>query len=175
MLDINELLELCETISEELNEHLEEIFSRLNRTEQLPEFLKLLGMEYLIGIEPENDISKNGKIVVIGQCEINKDKLQAIGQNLGIDKNRFEFYLNYEDAKTYDFRKMQWSPNYSMVLVGQMPHSGTSKGDYSSIISAIECQEGYPPVVRIGTSGLKITKTSFRHTLEHLLLERKIA
>lgn len=56
-----------------------------------------------------------------------------------------------------------------------MPHSGHAKGDYSSVITALEQQEGYPPVVRMGTNGLKITKTSFRNTLESLLQERKIA
>ena len=56
-----------------------------------------------------------------------------------------------------------------------MPHSGVAKGEYSSIISAIESEAGYPPVVKIGTDGLKITKTSFRYTLKYLLTEKKIA
>ena len=32
-----------------------------------------------------------------------------------------------------------------------------------------------PPVVKMGTDGLKITKTSFRNTLEYLLTEKNIA
>ena len=175
MLDVNELLELSVALSEELNEHLEMILTRLNRTGQLPELLKLLGMEHLIDTSLDNNIPRDGKIVVIGQCEVGKDKLLAIGQALGIDKRRFEFFLDYEDAKTYDFRKMQWSPNYSVVLVGQMPHSGAAKGKYASVIAAMENQDGYPPVYRMGMSGLKITKSSFRNALEYLLSERKIA
>ncbi len=58
---------------------------------------------------------------------------------------------------------------------GPMPHSGVAKGEYSSIISAIESEAGYPPVVKMGTDGLKITKTSFRNTLEYLLTEKNIA
>mgnify|MGYP006987869016 FL=1 len=54
-------------------------------------------------------------------------------------------------------------------------HSGVAKGEYSSIISAIESEAGYPPVVKMGTDGLKITKTSFRNTLEYLLTEKNIA
>ena len=56
-----------------------------------------------------------------------------------------------------------------------MPHSGKIKGNYRSIISALENQEGYPPVVRIGGKKLKITKTSFREALEYLVSEKKIA
>lgn len=56
-----------------------------------------------------------------------------------------------------------------------MPHSGVAKGEYGSIISAIESEAGYPPVVKMGTDGLKITKTSFRKTLKYLLTEKKIA
>lgn len=36
-------------------------------------------------------------------------------------------------------------------------------------------EAGYPPVVKMGTDGLKITKTSFRKTLKYLLTEKKIA
>lgn len=78
-------------------------------------------------------------------------------------------------CKTFDFRKTQWSSKYSYILVGPMPHSGVAKGEYSSIISAIESEAGYPPVVKMGTDGLKITKTSFRNTLEYLLTEKNIA
>ena len=137
--------------------------------------LSLLGLGELLGITDEAEYSNDGKIIVIGQSEVSKEKLIAVAKNLGIAKDRFEFYLDYDDAKTFDFRRTQYSANYSMILVGQMPHSGHAKGDYSSVITALENQEGYPPVVRMGTNGLKITKTSFRNTLEHLLQERKIA
>ena len=112
---------------------------------------------------------KSGKIVVIGQSDVKADVLLSIGKQLGVDKNRFELYLDYEDAKTFKFRKMQWQPSYSVVLVGPMPQSGMSKGDASSIITAIESEEGYPPVVRLGRNSLKITKTDFREKLKELI------
>ena len=175
MLDINELLEIEAVLRDTLNERLEEILVSLNRKGQLEELLSLLGMKELLGIEEEDEILRDGKIIVIGQSEVEREKLAAVAKNLGIEKDRFEFYLNYEDAKTFDFKKTQWSSKYSYILVGQMPHSGYSKGDYSSVITAIEREDGYPPVVRMGTSGLKITKSSFRNTLKYLLDERKIA
>ena len=168
MLDINELLELEEVIKGVLDEDLERILIELNRNDELETFLCL-------GCEEEEEMSKNGKIIVIGQSEVEKDKLAAIAKNLGIAKDRFEFFLDYEAAKTFDFKKTQWSSKYSYILVGQMPHSGNAKGDYSSVITALESQEGFPPVVRMGTNGLKITKSSFKSTLEYLISERKIA
>ena len=175
MLCIEELLELEESLRDELNDHLEEILIRLNRSGRLEELLSLLGLGELLGITDEIECSNDGKIIVIGQSEASKEKLIAVAKNLGITKDRFEFYLDYDDAKTFDFRRTQYSSNYSMILAGQMPHSGHAKGDYSSVITALEQQEGYPPVVRMGTNGLKITKTSFHNTLKNLLQERKIA
>lgn len=175
MLDINELLELEEVIKGVLDEDLERILIELNRNDELETFLCLLRMQGYLGREEEEEMSKNGKIIVIGQSEVEKDKLAAIAKNLGIAKDRFEFFLDYEAAKTFDFKKTQWSSKYSYILVGQMPHSGNAKGDYSSVITALESQEGFPPVVRMGTNGLKITKSSFKSTLEYLISERKIA
>lgn len=171
MLDVVELLEIEEIV----RERLEEILVKLNRTEKLDDFLALIGMGDLAAKDEPINTYGVGKILVVGKCEVKEEKLAAVAKKLGIDKNRIEFHLNYEDGKTFDFRKTQWSDNYSVILVGQMPHSGKSKGEYDSIISAIEQQDGYPPVVRVGTNGLKITRTSFKNTLENLIQERRIA
>lgn len=174
MFDVDELMNLEEKLRFILDERMEEILVRLNREGRLEELFDLLGLSELIGRE-NNAHTKNGKIVIIGQSEVGEDKLIAIAKNMGIERNRLEFWLDYDDAKTFDFRKTQWSPEYTAILVGPMPHSGTSKGDYSSVISALEQQDGYPPVIRMGNNGLKITKTSFRSTLETLKKERLIA
>lgn len=175
MLELNELLEIEEDIRDVLNDDLERILIELNRTGELETFLRLLGMHDYIGIEAKEKCNRDGKIIVIGQSEVGKDKLAAVAKNMGIAKDRFEFFLDYNDAKTFDFRKTQWSSKYSCILVGPMPHSGVAKGEYGSIISAIESGDGYPAVVKMGTDGLKITKTSFRNTLEYLLTGKKIA
>ncbi len=169
MLGIEELLELEEAIREELNDNLTGILTKLNRADRLEELLSLLGLESLLEKDAGYQVYKTGKIVVIGQSDVKAEVLLAIGKKLGIDKNRFEFYLEYEDAKKFNFKKMQWQPSYSVVLVGPMPHSGVSKGDAGSIISAIETEEGYPPVIRLGRNSLKITKTDFKEKLQELI------
>ncbi len=175
MLDIEALFELEEALKDELNNHLEEILVKLNRTDKLEEFLHLIGMQELLGLDDAQECFNDGQIIVIGSSEVDKEKLAAVAKNMGFDRDRFEFYLDYEDAKKFDFKKTQWSTKYSCILVGPMPHSGTSKGDYGSVIAALENEPGYPPVVRMGTNGLNISKSSFRSTLEYLITERKIA
>lgn len=176
MLDIEVLFQLEEQIKEELDEHLEEILIKLNRDDKIDELLVLLGMKEIIEDYDETYENADGIIIVVGQSEVEKEKLLAVAKNYGLGKDRFEFYLEYEDAKKFDFRKTQWSSKYSCILVGQMPHSGYAKGDYGSVISALEKQDGYPPVVRMGLSGgLKISKTSFRTTIEYVLNENIVA
>ena len=48
MLSVEELLELEETLREELDDRLEEILARLNRTDQLTQLLHLLGLQDLL-------------------------------------------------------------------------------------------------------------------------------
>lgn len=175
MLNVGELLELEENIKEELDDHLTAAFSRMHRSGQLEDFLRLLGMEHLLQKESGYEVYKKGKIVVIGQSDVNLEVLLSIAKQLGLDKKRFELYLEYEDAKKFNFQKMQWQPTYSLLMVGPMPHSGSGKGDYGSVISALESEDGYPPVVRLGSNGLKITKSDFRAKLEEMIQLRKIA
>lgn len=175
MLNTEELLELEDSIREELEDHLLEVLAKLNRTEQLEDLLQLLGMEYLLEKDSSYQVYKTGKIVVIGQSDVPAESLLAIAKKLNIDKNRFELYLDYEDAKTFNFQKMQWQPSYSLIMVGPMPHSGKGKGDYGSIIAALEAEDGYPPIVRLGSNGLKITKSDFRSKLEDMIKLHKIS
>lgn len=175
VLDVEELLELEDSIKEEIDEHLTEALTRLNRSGQLEEFLKMLGMDHLLKNESEYNVFNTGTIVVIGQSDVKKNVLLSIAKELNLDRRRFKMYLEYEDAKTFDFRKMQWQPSYSLVMVGPMPHSGISKGNWGNMITAMESEDGYPPVVRLGSNGLKITKSDFRAKLEDVIASKIIA
>lgn len=165
MLDAEELVELEDALKDELNENLTKILTNLNRNGQLDELLSLLGLQHLIEKDVGYQVYRTGKIVVIGASAVKAEVLLAVGKKLGIEKDRFELHLEYEDGKKFDFKKMQWQPSYSAVFVGPMPHSGMSKGEYDSVISAIETEEGYPPVIRLGKNALKITKSDFTEKL----------
>ena len=159
----------------ELDDHLPGALSMLNRTGELEIFLKMLGMEYLLQKQSDYQVYPTGKIIVSGQSDVKANVLLSIAKRLGLDKNRFELYLDYEDAKTFNFKKMYYKPQYALVMVGPMPHSGVGKGDSGSIIAALENDEGYPPVVRLGSNGLKITKTDFKNKLDEMILSKEIA
>ena len=175
MLSIEQLEDLDERLKYELDEHLTEILTRLNRDDRLEELLEILGLTNLLKPEPMYTCFDNGKIVVLGESNVAEAVLLAIAKDLGLDKKRFEFHLGYDEAKMFDGRKMQWNPAYSLILVGPMPHSGTSKGDASSVITALENTEGYPPVIRLGTKSLKISNSDFRAKLTEAMEKKLIA
>lgn len=175
MLSIEQLEDLDERLKYELDERLTQILSRLNREGRLEELLDILGLSDLLKPEPRYTCFDNGKIVVLGESKVDEAVLLSIAKSLGLDKKRFEFHLGYEEAKSFDSRKMLWNAAYSLILVGPMPHSGTSKGDASSVITALENTEGYPPVIRLGTNSLKISKSDFRAKLTEAMEKKLIA
>ncbi len=123
MLSIEELSELEDAIMEVLPDKLTQILSRTNRTGELDELLELLELSYLLGPDNQYTTYKTGKIVVIGESQIKENVLESIGEKLGIDKNRFEFWLDYDALKTPKYRdklkNMQYSPKYAVTLLAR--------------------------------------------------------
>ena len=176
MLSVEELSDLEDAIIEALPDKITECLSRTNRNGELNTLLKLLGLSDLLGSRNKFESYRDGKIVVVGGTEVKEEILVSIGKQLGIDKNRFEFCLDYENVQKFDFNKMQYAPQYRVILFGPTPHSGHGKGASSSIIAEIEKMEGFPRVERL-VSGqeLKITKTNFREKLNQLIDEGYIS
>ncbi len=153
-------------------ERITERLSRTNRSGKLGELLNLLGMSDLLKADNGFETYKDGKIVVVGGSEIKEDVLLSIGKQLGIDKKRFEFCLDYEAVKRYDFKKMQYAPQYRVILFGPAPHSGHAKGESGSVLAELEKSDAYPRVERlISGNELKITKSNFREKLQILIDE----
>lgn len=174
MLDVVQLMELEERLRPELDSRLEEILSRLNRTERLEEFLEMVGLKNLLSDDSAYETFKNGTIVVIGASKVKKVALIAVGEELGISRDRFEFHMEYKDIEKLKITDFKCNLKYSLIMVGPMPHSGVGKENASSIISAMEGKAGYPPVMRLGTNGLKISKTDFKNKLQESIDTGKI-
>lgn len=170
LVETAELLKLEDNLKFELNNNLTQILTALNRNERLEEFLDLINLSHLIQSNSYKP-HKNGIIIVVGGSEIKKQDFYGIFKKLNISKDRLELNLEYKDAVTFDFNKTQFNPKYSLILVGPMPHSGTSKGDYGSVISRIEQEEGYPPVMRLTdkNNSLKISKNSIKEAIEEAI------
>ena len=145
-----------------------------NRTGKLNDLLRKLGLTEFLK-ESVYETQKDGKIVVIGQSEVNVNKLQGVIKSLGLDKERFEFCLEYDATKTYNYKKLQYSPKYRVVLFGPVPHSSTGKNESGSVIAEMTSKEGYPRVVLLNYNNeLKIVKSGFKKALEMLLSEEYI-
>lgn len=143
-----------------------EIISILNRTGQLDSLLNMLG---IVNNDSTSLLNRRGKIVIVGDSEVSKQQLEGIAKECGIEKSRLEFCLDYFEAKRFNFRKLQYNENYCAVLAGPMPHSTWGKDEFSSSLVALEKLEGYPPVARLGSNCLKITKSNFKSILLDLL------
>ncbi len=177
-LSSEELLELEDKIVREIPGRITEILTRTNRSGELEELLRLLGLSSLLINESGYKPYTNGKIVVVGATKVKKTDLEGVGKQLGISKGRFEFYLDYDAAKKHNFRNMLFKPIFCAILLGPMPHSGHGKGDSGSVVAALESVvelenvEGFPRVERLeGGQGLKITKSNFREKLQQLIDE----
>ena len=175
MLSIEELSELEDDILAQLPDRITEILSRTNRNNELDELLRLLGMKDLLEADNHFETYREGKIVVVGASEVKESEMLAIGKSLGIDKQRFEFCLDYKAIQKYNFKKMMYEPKYRVILFGAVPHSGQGKEKHSSIITELESSDAYPRVERLMSGNtLKITKTSFREKLQQLVDEEYI-
>ena len=168
MLNCDELLNLEEKILEALPDKLTTILIKLNSNGKLDEFLEVLDLGYLTSQNTYRPY-RSGKIVVVGQTEVKESILLGVAESCGVSKDRFEFCLDYNKAKSYNFKKMQYEPKYSLVLFDPIPHSGVGKEDYGSIITTIQNTEGYPPVITMGSNTLKISKSGFKSTLLKVL------
>ncbi len=92
-------IDLVQTLQDELTyEKLKEIITTLIEPDKLKEFLRQLDYEILAHEEytPHN----RGKIAVLGGSIANKQHLQGISKQLGFNKNRFEYFLSYDEMKT---------------------------------------------------------------------------
>ena len=171
MLGLDELDRLESLLQREMPNRWTEVITRLNRTGELSQLVDLLGISSKVKAVDDYTPLRSGKILVIGGSNVKEKELYAIGRDLGIEKSRFELYLDYKEIQKFNFRKIQYQPKYSLVLVGPMPHSTTGKGDFDSTITALECEPGYPPVIRLGKNQLKISKSDLKDKL-HYAIER---
>ena len=80
----------------------------------------------------------------------------------GISKDRVELHLEYK-PNGFNIDTLKYSLDYSLVLLGPMPHSMEGKGEYTSIITRMEREAGFPPVKRLmaGDENPRVRKGNF--------------
>jgi len=139
------------------------------KSENLENYLNSIGMGDLIPVEvePLYDSLPDGKIIIFGDSRIREKDIFGCLKDYGISKDRIELHLGYEEVVRYPFNKLQYNPNYRLILFGPVPHSGEGKEDSSSIINNLQQKEGYTKILKLTDGhGLKITKTSLKNVIE---------
>ncbi len=170
-------LDELEPIIEEVLDKVRQDLLLANRMGQLEDYLERLGFDGLVQAESADSFSyKSGVIVVLGASKISKSELVGIGCTLGLNKDRFEFCLDFDEVKSYPLEKLRYNAKYRVVLVGPGPHSSRGKSGFSSAIVRMEETPGYPRVERLHSNNeLKITKSNFRNVLSKLIAEGYVA
>lgn len=161
---------------EELERVFDAVRQRLcvaNQDGTLGMLLKHMGLEHVLNGDDiyRTDEARRGDIIVLGDPRVEVRHLQGVAKDIGIAKERIRF-LDFDEAQKYDISLWQYSQTIAAILCGPLPHKGTGMGDATSMVVALETGEGYPPVKRMQSStGLKLTKSSFRTALCELVVE----
>ena len=167
---------------EEFADLMEEIthrFTVANNDGTLRDLLDKLGWGDLLSLDAEPLFTfEKGKILVIGEQTVGIEQLRMTVNKLGLDVSRFEFILDYEKAQTFDYKKLEYNPQYRVVFVGAVPHSTTGTGQSGSLLSELTSHpDKYPRTVALKSEEgtLKITKSGFKKALQELKSEGYIA
>ena len=170
LLDATKLLALEKNLRQRFDNDLTRILCDLNRAGELEDALEKWGLSDLLYSDTGFRPDKKGKILIVGDSQVKKELLIPVAKDLGIDKSRLEFVLSYAEAKKYNMSRIQYNRDYCLILFGPVPHSGVSKGDFSSEITAVMSTPGYPPMKKlVANEQLKITKNNFKQALEDAL------
>lgn len=156
-----DLIQLEEMVQERVINHSKEILTKLELQGLIPSLMVLLGIDgklpLLVGVRQAR------KILVLGGRSTRINELQGIAKKYGISKSDVTF-LDYDEVKSFNPGELQYSGKYALILVGPVPHKIRGIGNFSSILEYLQ-QEGFPPVMDLGSNGLKITKTDFDRKL----------
>lgn len=140
-----------------------------NRNDEMPEILD----KYGIVLEDEERMPINTRtyrILVIGELAGNKKDYQIAAKRIGIDPDNIEF-MDYDESKKLDARRLEYSNEYSDIIYGPTPHKTSEMGNTSSLLALIENNPmKYPRLIRSKTNStdgrLKITISGFKDYLK---------
>lgn len=155
-----------EILIEEVTQKVREEIIMANRCGTLKEILDKYN--YLEEQEKWYSYPNTSKMIVIGSIEAKEREVIGCLKEKGIDKNRVEFYTDYEKLANTNFIFLRNNFNYSDILVCAMPHKMAGIGDNASFISMIENnQREFPTLIKItDESGkLKYSNSAFKKAL----------
>lgn len=167
----HQILDLVDAMTANGGNRLLSSLTRANHDGSLPELLESLGMLDLLETSPKKSNPFEGKVIVLGSSTVKESKLHSMIRKVGLDPKTFEFHLDYDSLKHFDFGKIRHSTGYRAMFVGPMPHSTPGADGASSFIAHVENHpDEYPPMFKLMSGNeLKITNNSFKKALTGLL------
>lgn len=162
VLDYKEL----ELLIEEVTQKVREDIINANRCGILEEVLNRYN--YAEKQEKWYSYPNTSKMIVIGSIEVKQKEVLGCLKSVGIDKNRVEFYSDYEKLTNTNLGFLRNNFNYSDILVCAMPHKISGIGDNASLISMIESNpKEFPTLIKITdeSGNLKYSNSAFKKAL----------
>ena len=128
--------------------------------------------KYGIILEEEERMPINTRtyrVLVIGELAGNKKDYQIAAKKIGINPDNIEF-MDYDESKKLDARRLEYSNEYSDIIYGPAPHKTNEMGDTSSLLALIRNNPTrYPRLIRSKANSvdgkLKISITGFKEYL----------
>lgn len=152
------------------------IFAKVNKELELAikngEMDELMD-KYGVVLEEEERLpinTRTHRILVIGELAGNKKDYQIAAKRLDINPDNIEF-MNYEESKRLDARRLEYSNDYSDIIYGPAPHKTNKMGDTTSLLATIEKNPmRYPRLIRSKSNSmderLKISVSGFKEYLK---------
>jgi hypothetical protein len=175
MLQPEDIAFLSEKIAEDFLDNSVEITTRLLAQNELENFLRLIGRNDLIteAIDSREPIIKSKKIAIFGERPngCSESNLKEAARMVGLeDTSCLEFHLDYKDAKKADFERYRNNSDYCAIFIGAIPHSCKSKGDYGSVLSMLQHEQGFPAVIELrdSTGKLKLSTSTLQVGIANL-------
>ena len=140
-----------------------------NKNDEMDEVLD----KYGVVLEEEERMpinTRTHRILVIGELAGRKKDYQIAAKRLDINPDNIEF-MDYEESKRLDARRLEYSNDYSDIIYGPTPHKINEMGDTNSLLALIERNPmRYPRLIRSKTNStdgrLKITISGFNDYLK---------
>lgn len=159
------------SISEIYDELISKLTRELNDAYQqnkIVEFIKKYNLFENEEVEAGYYCTNKSKILIVGELSFSADVLYSIVKSYGVNKDRIK-YLNYKEAKNFNFQMLKGYSNYSDIIIGPNSHKVRGINGYNSLIEMIKNEQKYFPKlteVKDSTGKLKITKTGLKKALE---------
>ena len=114
-------------------------------------------------------IPRQCHILVVGDARTHENHLLGICKSFGIEPHQVKFKLDFNAFDKIDIKSLAYDSKIAGILIGPLPHKVPGCDDPANVLMT---GDGFPPSLKVKTSAgeLKITKTTFRTTLEALLI-----